>query len=29
VTHRFALERFEEAYALMTSGQCGKVVLLP
>jgi threonine 3-dehydrogenase len=29
VTHRFPLERFEEAFALMTSGQCGKVVLLP
>lgn len=29
ITHRFPLERFEEAFALMISGQCGKVVLLP
>ncbi len=29
VTHRLPLERFEEAFALMTSSRCGKVVLLP
>jgi len=29
VTHRFPLDRFEEAFELMASGQCGKVVLLP
>ena len=25
VTHRFPLERADEAYALMASGKCGKV----
>jgi len=29
VTHRFPLEEFEEAFKLMASGRCGKVVLLP
>ncbi|MDQ7844489.1 MAG: L-threonine 3-dehydrogenase [Armatimonadota bacterium] len=29
VTHRFPLDRFEEAFELMASGQCGKVVLVP
>ncbi len=29
LTHRFPLERFDEAFALMQSGNCGKVVLLP
>lgn len=29
ITHRFPLDRFEEAMALMNAGQCGKVVLLP
>ncbi|WP_115994180.1 L-threonine 3-dehydrogenase [Cohnella lupini] len=28
ITHRFTLERFEEAFALMASGQCGKIVFL-
>ena len=27
VTHRFALERVGEAYALMASGKCGKVAV--
>jgi threonine dehydrogenase-like Zn-dependent dehydrogenase len=27
VTHRFALERVAEAYALMASGKCGKVAV--
>ena len=29
VTHRFALEQAGEAYALMASGRCGKVAVLP
>lgn len=29
VTHKFSLEQFEEAFALMESGQCGKVVMIP
>jgi len=29
VTHRFALEDFEEAFALMDSGECGKIVMFP
>ncbi len=29
VTHRFALDDWEKAFALMESGQCGKVVLFP
>lgn len=29
VTHRFPLERYEEAFELMASGECGKVVLVP
>ncbi len=29
VTHKFPLEKFEEAFALMESGQCGKVVMFP
>ncbi|HZJ47929.1 MAG TPA: zinc-binding dehydrogenase, partial [Acidimicrobiia bacterium] len=29
VTHRFALEDFEKAFALMQSGECGKVVMFP
>jgi len=29
VTHTFPLDRFEEAFALMESGQCGKVVMIP
>ncbi|GIP32193.1 L-threonine 3-dehydrogenase [Paenibacillus sp. J2TS4] len=28
VTHRFPLEQFEEAFSLMMSGQCGKVVFI-
>jgi threonine 3-dehydrogenase len=28
ITHRFTLERFEEAFALMASGQCGKIVFM-
>ncbi len=28
ITHRFKLEQFEEAFALMASGQCGKIVFL-
>jgi hypothetical protein len=27
VTHRFALRRVGEAYALMASGKCGKVAV--
>jgi threonine dehydrogenase-like Zn-dependent dehydrogenase len=27
VTHRFALDRVGEAYALMASGKCGKVAV--
>ncbi|WP_241236362.1 L-threonine 3-dehydrogenase [Brevibacillus marinus] len=29
ITHTLPLERFAEGFALMTSGQCGKVVLIP
>jgi threonine 3-dehydrogenase len=29
VTHRFALDDFEKAFALMASGECGKVVMVP
>jgi threonine 3-dehydrogenase len=29
ITHRFPLEHFAEAFALMQSGNCGKVVLTP
>ncbi|GAB6932155.1 MAG TPA: L-threonine 3-dehydrogenase [Calditerricola sp.] len=29
ITHRFPLERFAEAFELMKSGQCGKIVLIP
>lgn len=29
ITHRFPLERAAEAYALMASGQCGKVAVCP
>ena len=29
ITHRFALEDFEEAFALMDSGECGKIVMFP
>lgn len=29
ITHRFALDDFEEAFRLMRSGQCGKVVMFP
>ncbi len=29
VTHRFALDDYEKAFALMASGQCGKVVMFP
>jgi threonine 3-dehydrogenase len=29
VTHRFALEKFEEAFETTASGQSGKVILLP
>ena len=29
MTHRFALEDVEEAFALQATGQCGKVMLLP
>jgi threonine dehydrogenase-like Zn-dependent dehydrogenase len=28
ITHRFALERAGEAYALMASGKCGKVAVV-
>jgi threonine dehydrogenase-like Zn-dependent dehydrogenase len=27
ITHRFTLEQAGEAYALMASGKCGKVVI--
>jgi threonine 3-dehydrogenase len=27
ITHRFPLERFEEAFALLQSGEAGKVIL--
>lgn len=29
ITHRFPMERYEEAFELMASGQCGKVILIP
>jgi len=29
VTHRFALDDYEKAFALMRSGRCGKVVMFP
>jgi len=29
ITHRFAFDDFEQAFALMDSGQCGKIVLFP
>lgn len=29
VTHRFALEDYDEAFRLMKSGECGKIVLFP
>jgi threonine 3-dehydrogenase len=29
ITHRFSLERFEEAFEVVTSGRSGKVILLP
>jgi threonine 3-dehydrogenase len=29
VTHKFALDDYEKAFALMTSGECGKVVMIP
>ena len=29
ITHRFGLERFEEAFATTASGRSGKVILLP
>ena len=29
VTHRFALEDYEKAFELMTTGECGKVVMFP
>ena len=28
ITHRFRLEKAAEAYALMASGKCGKVVVV-
>jgi threonine dehydrogenase-like Zn-dependent dehydrogenase len=28
VTHRFPLERADEAYSLLTSGNCGKVTVV-
>jgi threonine dehydrogenase-like Zn-dependent dehydrogenase len=27
ITHRFALDKVDEAYALMASGKCGKVAI--
>jgi threonine dehydrogenase-like Zn-dependent dehydrogenase len=27
ITHRFPLDRVDEAYALMASGKCGKVTI--
>ena len=27
ITHRFALDRVSDAYALMASGKCGKVAI--
>ncbi len=29
VTHRFALADYAKAFALMQSGECGKVVMFP
>ena len=29
ITHRFPLERFEEAFEVTASGRSGKVILLP
>jgi hypothetical protein len=29
VTHTFDLQEFEKAFAVMTSGQSGKVMLVP
>jgi threonine 3-dehydrogenase len=29
ITHRFALERFDEAFEVMASGRSGKIILLP
>lgn len=29
VTHRFAFDDFDEAFALMDSGRCGKIVMFP
>lgn len=29
ITHRFSFEQYEEAMALMNSGRCGKVLLIP
>jgi len=29
ITHRFPMERFEEGFELMRTGQCGKVILTP
>jgi threonine 3-dehydrogenase len=29
ITHRFSMERFEEAFEVMASGRSGKVILLP
>ncbi len=29
ITHRFALDDFEDAFALMGSGRCGKIVMFP
>ena len=28
ITHRFPLEKAQEAYALMASGKCGKVAVV-
>lgn len=29
ITHRFNLEEFQKAFALMKSGQCGKIIMYP
>ena len=29
ITHRFALDRIEEAWKLQMTGQCGKVIIKP
>ncbi len=29
ITHQFKLEQFEEAFKIMQSGQCGKIILYP